>query len=465
MRAGVRRIAIDSKHFDNDTGAVVSPEHAASFLAALRGVPHEGLAKLIARSAGGTVAVCGPAWRPFVSPNELASLDARVYDFLVPVKNEPRLACPQLSWKHTDVQVYLNDASKQQICKLVVGGDSEFVEVTAIETKTIYDNEVEFDARLEAAFATLIEHAMPTPASIVAALPKPSLGTWKSSPASRWCLLPEWAVSTLLRWTSQHLRIHVIASAAVELDANSMGPPSILFLDHASMEHVSFKGAASRRINLKLHKSTCACLCKHHRTHNRHAGGTHANTELALEFCGCRLSNGRCVYHPTKESPPFQNDDPVADKICMHGLSLKLKCTHETRDAASNSHAALQKPIHTTVLDVPLESNPFAVSFAAACVELSEGTPEPERIQSLVDYVATAFDDAMQNDREERQSVPMLKRDQMTESMLRSGEFFFGPCPSRNNGKLTLRKRKQPGTIPKWMHECVTTHSHLLPNR
>ena len=409
--------------------------------------------------------VTGPAWRPLISSNEVVSLQGSMCDFLVPVKKEPRLACPRDSWKDTDVQVYLTDASKNRVGKIVVGPDREYVEVSVTATGRMYDNEVNFDAALEAAFGTLLEHATPSPESVLAELPNPSLLPWKPHVASRWCFVPEWVVSYLIRWASCHLRVHVIASAASDLDADCNGPPALMFVEHAVLEHVALNGVTSRKLTLHLHPSTCACFCKNHLTHNnRHTNGTHSRTELVLEFCGCRTSpNGRCPYHPNRESPPFQNDDPIASRICMHGLSLKLRCVHHA--ATAPDHAAGQKPVCTTVFNVPLDSNPYALSFAAACVELTDGEPSAEQVGELADYVGNAFSNAMRSDREEREAASMSRRDQMTESMLRSGELFYGVCPNRKSGKQALRKRKKPGSVPKWMSECMQTHSHLMPTR
>ena len=465
MHTRVRRVALDREHFENDTDVALAPEHASAFLEAMSTVRHDGLSILLRQAAGGFVTVTGPAWRPLISSNEVVSLQGSVCDFLVPVKKEPRLACPRDSWDETDVEIYLTDASKNRVGKIVVGPDREYVEVSVTATGRLHDNEVAFDSEMKAVFETLLEHATPSPESILSKLPKPPLCAWKPHVASRWCFVPEWVVSFLIRWASCHLRVHVVASAASDLDADCNGPPALMFVEHAVMEHVSFKGVASRQLTLHLHQSTCGCFCKNHRTHSRHANGTHSRTELVLAFCGCRnSSNGRCPYHPKRESPPFQNDDPIASSICMHGLSLKLRCVHQAA-AIPDTHSAAQKSVYTTVLDVPLDSDPYAVSFAAACVELTDGEPSAEAVGELADYVETAFADAMRADKEEREAVSMSRRDQMIESMLRSGELFYGLCPNRKSGKQALRKRKHPGAVPKWMAECMETHAHLLPSK
>ena len=463
MHSRVRRIAIDKKNFENDAETVLAPEHANAFLEALSKVRHDGLSTVLQQATRGFVTVTGPAWLPLISQNEVVSLRGSVCNFLVPVKKEPRLACPRNSWEETDIKVYLSGPCKNRVGMLVVGGDRAYVEVSVTATGQLYDTDVEFDAELKAAFGALLEHAAPSPESILAKLPKSSLCAWKPHIASRWCFLPEWAASVFIRWASCHLRVHVIASAASDLDADCNGPTSLMFVEHAVMEHISSKGIASRKLTLHLHQSTCGCFCKNHRTHSRHAGGTHSRTELVFEFCGCRNSaSGRCPYHIKQESPPFQNDDPIASRICMHGLAVKLRCVHHAA-AVPEAQGSFQKPIYTTVLDVPLEYDPFAVSFAAACVVLSDGSPSAEEVDALVDYVGTAFADAMRSDREERESVSMSMRDQMTESMLRSGELLYGFCPNRKSGKQALRKRKHSGTVPKWMSDCMATHSHLMP--
>lgn len=446
---------------------VLYHEHANAFLEALSKVQHDGLSTVLRQAAGGFVVVTGPSWLPLINENEVVSLQDSVCNFLVPVKEQPLLACPRDSWEETDIKVYLADPSKNRVGMIVVGGDREYIEFSVTATGQIHDNEVKFDAELKAAFGMLLEHATPSPESILATLPKQPTSAWKQHVSSRWCFLPEWAVSFLLRWASCRLRVHVIASAASDLDSNFNGPASMMFVEHAVMEHVSFKGVAIRKLTLHLHKSTCGCFCKNHRTHSRHlpqAGGTHSRTALVLEFCGCRKSaNGRCPYHSTRESPPFQNDDPIASRICMHGLSLKLQCVHHA--AVPEAHSAVQKSVYTKVIDVPLESDQYTVSFAAACVDLTEGQPSSEEIGKLIDYVGTAFVDAMRADKEERESAKMLMRDQMIESMLRSGELFYGICPNRKTQKQALRKRKSPGSVPKWMNECMETHAHLMPTK
>ena len=462
----IRRLAVDRELFQRLLTVECPDDDFAAFRVSLESIEHDGLATVLAQAR--YLKLTGKAWR-FIQPQEIASLDDSLHQFLAPVRNEACVACPQVEWGASDAELTFYDDDDKRVGKLVVDNDREFLEIAVASTGMTYDDDVAFDGVVRQAFEKLLDACRPTPEASTGALPAPKLSAWKVKPASPTARLPEWLTSMIMCWASLHLRIHVVPSAASELDEHYEGAAPKLFVNEARMQHyTTLRGATRRCCLFYLHDSTGGCVCKHHRVHNHASSGTHACTVLRLDFCGCNLDHTRrCPYHSTREPPPFQNDDVVASTVCTQGLSLRLDCKHnQIEDGAPVPAQPRSRNTKTTnIVNVPLESNACAVSLAAAAVALTEGTPSEAEVERLVTYANAAFSHAITTDEEERESIDMSMRDQMVESMLRSGELFYGFPESKSKGGVALRKRKHPGAVPKWMKQCMPTHGHLLPTK
>ena len=145
----------------------------------------------------------------------------------------------------------------------------------------------------------------------------------------------------------------------------------------------------------------------------------------------------------------------------------------------------------------------FTKLFAASCVELTE-RPIVVPVEQLKQAIETRFEHSI---REEiaalaADDINIDIRDQIIESVLRSGDYFFGKETShRGATKMAVLKRKksndddydddydyddpstgaaasssstprrtaaaaaqrQDSAVPKWVCACASTHAHLLP--
>ena len=435
----IRRLAISKEHFDVELDVRCSPESKNAFVDVLARQASTGwLEKLLEQTA--RIEISGSAWWPLVAQHETAETDAIV---MAAVKKSGLLAAPRVLWSELDVKLTLYDVDDARVGCISI--DDDLIEVGIAATGMVRD-EITLDADLKLAFKTLFQAHPPTTTAILANLPLPHTA-WKPNEASRWSLLPEWTVSAFLRWASYHLRLHVLFSASSGLDDNCFGSTIGVFVERAIMEHVkSSRGTAARKITMQLHDSV-GCICKNHRACGDAA---HTKSRIVLHFCGCCHDiNGSCPFHPK---------DDVESAVCTHGLRMLVQCVH-----AGDSEV----PIVTTCVDVPLKP-PFARCFAAACVELTETERTEADAKQIAAHVATEFNQAIDNDTKERESIDINLMDSMVESMLRSGELFYGLPQGKKGGQQMLRrKRKHSGNIavPAWMKACMFTHSHLFQTR
>lgn len=451
----VRRIAVSQDCFDASVEVQLRENVATPLLRQMKDSDVEALAAMAKDAV--RVTIDGPAWQRFMYRDEETPTSLNPETTLA-VKGTGYLAFPSKTWDLFDTTVHFYNASKEELATGSIRACEKIIDVNCHSTKQTY----QFNPHPESAFGLVqaIQNVSLNSGECLATIPEPRLDAWSPKEQSKWATIPEWLASFFLRWSSHHLRIHVLHSACVPLESET-GPSPDIFIESATIEHaLQRNGDAFRRCTFRLHESVGGCVCKNHT--DKHPG-QHARSVLRVDFCGCNCHHSVCPYHP-KRVVSSSSTDPLIDKICTHGLCVKVLCFHTDETGKFTCH---------TVMDVPLQDDKFMNLFASSCVELTEN-PQAIPTEQLQSSMETVFENAMKEDLGEWTSheINIEMRDQMTESILRSGEYYCGPPEGKRNGKHLLRKRKkeplskherEAQKIPKWMCACMTTHAHLIP--
>ena len=454
-----RRVALKRDSFVSVASMEVARADVETFIATLADVGHDELQRTLDKTV--QIKVQGPAWRPPMARDEVLSLPIEEAVFLTPVLKETTMTAPFTSWRSTDVKMVLLCQELNTLATVVVGDDREYLEILFTASKNICDDEIEFAGRVSAAVDALVLKTSPTAEDCFDALEERPIAAYALKPPSKTHLMPAWIACACLRWCEQHLRLHVVAAASADLDADGVGLSQELYVESARLSGIVFNGEVKKQLNCYVHTAMCRCVCKCHRRAATAAGswppaavGAHAYAIVRMSFCGCKLDAfGRCGLHPTHSPPSFQVDDEVACEVCLKGLQCELVCFH--KDASGQT-----KP--TTVLKLPCEQEPFAVTLAAAAVELAE-EDSPFEPSQLRDVVLNALGGALVADDELRSGVDMLERDQIAESVLRTREYWYGR--KRANTPQAVYKRGGGGKAATWLQMVGQTHGHLLSQR
>lgn len=452
-----RRVALKREDFVATASIQCPEEDVGRFCTGLAGVAHEELQAVLSQTS--QIKVEGPAWKPPMSRDEIACLPIEETTSLTPVLKEATMTAPFTQWRASDVKLQLFDSCATKLAILMVGDDREYLEVLFVASKNICDDEIPFESQVSAAVDGLVQKACPTAEDCFDALEDRPITAYALKPPSKTTLMPAWLACAFLRWCEQHLRFHVVAAASADLDDDGVGPSQELYVESTRMSGVTVQGEVRQQLNCYIHQALCGCVCKSHRRAASAtsiapaAMGEHAYTIVRLSFCGCKLDGfGRCGIHPAHSPPAFQVDDEVASEVCLKGLECSLHCFHKDADGKT-------KP--TTVIKLPCEQEPFAVTLAAAAVELVE-EDSPFEASQLREVVLNALRGALVADDELRDGVDMLQRDQIAESVLRTREYWFGR--KRANTAPAVYKRGG-GQAPKWLQLVGSTHGHLFPQR
>ena len=244
-----RRLAVSKDSFDVELYVLCSPESKKAFVDVISraAAAHDWLDELLHQTA--LIKISGQAWWPLVAQHEMASSPTEDTTAVVmaAVKKTALLAAPRTLWSESDVKLNLYDSDTNRIGCISI--DDDLIEVGVVATGMVHD-ELEVDPELQLAFKTLVDAHPPTAEASLANLPV-NYTAWKPNEASPWSLLPEWAISTFLRWASYNLRIHVLFSASSGLDDNCFGSTPGIFVEQATMEHVvTSRGTAARKITM-----------------------------------------------------------------------------------------------------------------------------------------------------------------------------------------------------------------------
>ena len=403
------------------------------------------------------VTIEGPAWQRFVQTKEDRPVDMNP-ETIFAVKSTDYLAFPSQGWDTIDATLHFYNEKREELATACVD-NRHGISIRSHETNQTYP--VSFKcATILSKLVGCVENVSIREEECLAPIPKASLNSWQPTDriSSKWATIPEWMVSLSLRWASHHLRVHVLFSACVPLSTNQRGATPDIFFESATVEHTTLKERTSRRCTFRVHDSVGGCVCKNHGA----SQGKHWRTALQVNFCGCKCDRSMCPFHPKRVSS--STTDPIVEAICTHGLAVKLLCFHKEEDG---------KCTCSTLMNVPLPDDNFVSLFAASCVELTE-KPQVVPTEQLKQALETMFEHSLREDIADfsASDVNIGLRDQMIESVLRSGDYFFGPPEGKRSGKSALRKRKkeaaskhdtEQASVPKWMCACMTTHSHLMP--
>ena len=480
----MRRLSINSECFNSCVDVDVEPSVSKTLLVEIN---RSGIEPLVDISKSThTVKLKGPAWKRFVQKREDRP-DGVDPSYLFAIKNTDCVAFPSTKWDVFESTLHFYDAEKKELATASVG--THAIDIRSNATNQAYKFTPPEESNLIRELVDLVQEVVLDGSKSVAALPASMAVSWFPAERSKWATLPEWMASLFLRFASHKLRIHVLFSAAAPLVSDGTAVSTDIFLDSATVEHTTYKDVTSRRCTFRIHDSVGGCVCPNHTTTNKSAG-RHWRTAIQLSFCGCKLDGHRCPLHP-KVAPSAT--DPLVDGICTHGLSVKLLCFHQDED---------RKCTCTTVMSVACNDK-FTKLFAASCVELTE-RPIVVPVEQLKQAIETRFEHSI---REEiaalaADDINIDIRDQIIESVLRSGDYFFGKETShRGATKLAVLKRKksnddddddyddddpstgaaasssstprrtvaaaaaqrQDSAVPKWVCACASTHAHLLP--
>jgi hypothetical protein len=401
------------------------------------------------------ITIEGPAWQRFVQKSEDPPVDMNP-ETIFAVKATDYLAFPSQGWDTIDATLHFYNEKREELATACV--NTHGISIRSHETNQAYP--VSFKcATFLSKLVGCVENVSIREEDCLTLIPKASLNSWQPTESSTWATIPEWMVSLFLRWASHHLRVHVLFSACVPLSTNQCGATPDIFLESATVEHTTFKERTSRRCTFRVHDSVGGCVCKNHGA----AQGEHWRTALQVNFCGCKCDLSKCPFHPKRVSS--SSTDPIVETICTHGLTVKLLCFHKDECG---------KCICSTLMNVPLPDDNFMNLFAASCVELTE-KPQVVPTEHLKQALETMFEHSLREDMNEFSAIDINigLRDQMIESVLRSGDYFYGPPEGKRSGKSALRKRKKEAAskhdterqthVPKWMCACMSTHAHILP--
>ena len=451
----MRRIAIHQDCFDASVEVELDERVAKPLLQQLSASTIDALAATAADSA--RVTIDGPAWQRFMYKDEETPISLNP-ETTFAVRGTGFLAFPSKRWDLFDATIHFYNSDKEELATACMRACERIIDVQCHSTNQTY----QFNPQSASAanLANAIQHVSLETTECLATIPDPRVDSWSPKERSKWATIPEWIASLFVRWASHHLRIHVLHSACVPLESQT-GPSPDIFLESATVEHaVQRNGDTFRRCTFRLHESVGGCLCKHHTDKQV---GEHSRSVVRVDFCGCNCHQSVCPFHP-KRVASSSSTDPLIDKICTHGLCVKVLCFHTDETGKFTCSA---------VMDVPLQDDKFMNLLASSCVELTEN-PQTIPTEQLQSSMETVFENAMKEDLGEWTSheINIEMRDQMTESILRSGDYFYGPPEGKRNGKQLLRKRRrEPASkheqetqnVPKWMCSCMSTHAHLIP--
>jgi hypothetical protein len=454
-----RRLALDESSFDAVLEVSLDTNITSIFLKELS----ESAIKPVVELANRTTCVLtsGPAWRRIRPENEEVPDEP-----LFAVKGCSSLACPATSWTGVDLQFH-SDSSELLGNATFDDDDETTLIVQSMLTMQTYD--VVLSPQLASNLQKHVEELKPDPAKCISTLPTAPINALHARAGSTWSTLPEWMASLFLTWASLKLRVHLPISIATPLDKEGEGQPRPLFLESATVSHVANKdprspNTVSRQCTFRLHDSAGGCVCQHYTTKKQ--TDTHFRTCIKVEFCGCKHEHqNACPFHTHQNGSTSSSQNPLLDRICTHGLCVGMLCQHKNEETGSFRSV--------TVFDVKLPEDTFLKTFASACVEITE-RPQNVSTHEIQDAVQAVFEHSLRKDHEELalHGIDIVKRDQIVEAIVRSGNYFFGGPDGKKSGKMTLRKRKQQerspyeadtDRVPSWMREYLPTHAHLFP--
>lgn len=249
--------------------------------------------------------------------------------------------------------------------------------------------------------------------------------------------LPAWYAEAVAVLAQDVFRLHALVSAT------SANVSRALFTDRVTAHRQESGAPHTHRTLIKgaLHRASGGCACRLHR--DAAPATVFRRLEFRLEFCGCALVDGKCTLHNLADRTAQSERFPG---ICMLGLKVELRCTHEPSPTGGRGGVRLPLDVGDEKMDLAFARD-FVVDVASCGAQLARPSPAYHDLKLDMDAALAGLGDLRM--RNGHVGDQIMQRDVMAVYLMRCGSTLG------KTGRFVGRVRADCNAILK-------THRHLF---